>query len=245
MWSNPMKQNHCQRDNHATTQQEKKMLKTEKSITQAYVIQVSTSKAIFHIIDRFKVALISWYCIKHCTTFFNLLLSEFKLDNGLSVLRDFWKSCPTHIQWNSVIMYPQGKWKQVRSNQNTFYPKRDFPHWQDRFHVFTRTICHGRCVSILNVVHYSLSVRWNRLSGHCELENVRENWNRNWKAVDDMLVIRKKKQRKGKKVLLDGKLVCNIRCCAMFCTSYPKNVHVFRLAMPMIDGENVITESTY
>ena len=26
------------------------------------------------------------------------------------------------IQWNSVIMYPQGKWKKVRSNQNTFYP---------------------------------------------------------------------------------------------------------------------------
>ena len=30
------------------------------------------------------------------------------------------------IQWNWVITYPQGKWKEVRSNQSTFYPKRDF-----------------------------------------------------------------------------------------------------------------------
>ena len=86
------------------------------------------------------------------------------------------------VQWNSVITYPQAKWKQVRINQSTFYPKRGFPHWQDRFHVFTRTICHGRCFSVLNVVHYSLFVLWNRLSGHRELENVPVNWNRNWKV---------------------------------------------------------------
>ena len=150
------------------------------------------------------------------------------------------------LQWNSVITYPQGKWKKVRSNQSTFYPKRDFAHWKDRFHVFTRTICHGRCFSVLNVVHHSLFVRWNRLSRDRELENVPGSWNRNWKAVEKMLVIRKKEPKKGKKVLLEGKLVRNIRFCATFCTSYPKkNVHVFRLAMFVIDGENVITECTY
>ena len=133
----------------------------------------------------------------------------------------------SQLQWNSVITYPQGKWKKVRSNQSTFYPKRDFRHWQDWFHVFTRAICHGRCFSVLIVVHYSLFVRWNRLLGHHELENVPGNWNRNWKAVDGMLVIRKQNQRKGKKVLLEGKLVRNIRFCAMFCTSYPKKMYMF------------------
>ena len=28
------------------------------------------------------------------------------------------------IRWNSVITYPQGKWKKVRSKQSTFYPKQ-------------------------------------------------------------------------------------------------------------------------
>ena len=64
--------------------------------------------------------------------------------------------------------------------------------------------------------------------------------------LDEMLVIRKKNQRKGKKVLLEGKLVRNIRFCATFCTCYSKkNVHVFRLAMSVIDVESVITECTY
>ena len=76
------------------------------------------------------------------------------------------------IQWNLVIMYLEGKWKKVPSDESTFYQKRDFPHWQDRFHVFTATICHGRCFSVLNVVHYLLFVRWNRLSGLGELELV-------------------------------------------------------------------------
>ena len=43
----------------------------------------------------------------------------------------------TYKQWDSVITYPHGKWKKVRSNQSTFYPKSDFPHWQHRFRVFT------------------------------------------------------------------------------------------------------------
>ena len=64
------------------------------------------------------------------------------------------------------------KKKTVRCNQSTFYPKRDFPQRQDRFHVFTRMICHGRCFFVLNVVHYSLFVQWNRLSGDREIENV-------------------------------------------------------------------------
>ena len=43
-----------------------------------------------------------------------------------------------------------------------------------------------------------------------------------------MLVIRKKEPKKWQKVLLEGKLVRNIRFCATFCTYYPKkNVHVF------------------
>ena len=46
--------------------------------------------------------------------------------------------------------------------------------------------------------------------------------------LDDMVVIRKKKnQREGKKVLLEGKLVRNIRFCATFCTSYPKKMCMF------------------
>ena len=86
-----------------------------------------------------------------------------------------------YLQWNSVITYPQGKWKRVRTNQSTFYPKRDFPHRQGpRVHA---TICHGRCFkSVLNVVHFSLFAQWNRLSGHRDLENVPGNWNRNWKV---------------------------------------------------------------
>ena len=134
------------------------------------------------------------------------------------------------LQWNSVITYPQGKWKKVRSNQSTFYPKRDFPHRQDRFHVFMRTICQGRCFSVLNVVHYSLFVRRNRLSGHRELENVPGNWNWNWKVGWHARDQKKKNQRKpkiGQKSALGGKLVRNIRFCATFCTSYPKKMYMF------------------
>ena len=103
------------------------------------------------------------------------------------------------VQWNSVITYPQGKWKEVCTNQSMFYPKRDFPHWQDRLHVFTRTFCHGRWFSVLSVVHYSLFVQRNRLSGHRELENVLGNWNRKWKAVNGMPVIRKKRTKERAK----------------------------------------------
>ena len=42
-----------------------------------------------------------------------------------------------------------------------------------------------------------------------------------------MLVIRKKEPKKGQKVLLEGKLVRNIRFCAMLCTSYPKKCTCF------------------
>ena len=77
------------------------------------------------------------------------------------------------------------------------------------------------CFSVLYVVHYSLFVRWNRLSGHRELENVPGNWNRNWKgewhARDQ-----KKEPKKEQKVLLEGKLARNIWFCATFFTSYPK-----------------------
>ena len=123
------------------------------------------------------------------------------------------------IQWNLVITYPQGKWKKARTNQSTFYPKRDFPHRQDRFHVFTRMICHGRCFSVLNVDHYPLFVRWNHLSGHREFVNVPGNWNRNWKVVGRHGRDQKKEPKKGQKVLLEGKMVCNIRFSAAFCTS--------------------------
>ena len=81
--------------------------------------------------------------------------------------------------------------------------------------------------SVLNVVHYSLFVRWNRLSGHRELENVPE-FEIETQLFVDMLVIRwKLNQRKGKRVLLEGKLVRNIRFCATFCTSYPKKLTCF------------------
>ena len=56
----------------------------------------------------------------------------------------------------------------------------------------------GRCFSVLNVIHHSLLVRWNRLSGHRELENVPGNWNRNWR-LDDMLVIRRKRTKESSK----------------------------------------------
>ena len=45
--------------------------------------------------------------------------------------------------------------------------------------------------------------------------------------LDDMLVIRKKEPKKEQKVLLEGKLVRNIRFCATFCTSYPKKMYMF------------------
>ena len=66
--------------------------------------------------------------------------------------------------------------------------------------------------------------RW-LLSWHCELENVREIEIET--ETDDMLVIRKKEQKKGQNVLLEGKLVCNIRFCAAFCTSYQKKMYIF------------------
>ena len=109
------------------------------------------------------------------------------------------------IQWNSVSTYPQGKWKKVRTNRSTFYPKWDSPHWQDRFHVFTRTICHGRCFSTLNVVHYSLFVQWNSLSGHPEHETCREIEIKlkgsGWHARDQ-----KKELKKGQKSAPGGKI---------------------------------------
>ena len=47
--------------------------------------------------------------------------------------------------------------------------------------------------SVLNVIHYSLFVRWNRLSGHRELENVPEfEIDIEIQLFDDMLGIRKK-----------------------------------------------------
>ena len=47
---------------------------------------------------------------------------------------------------------------------------------------------------------------------------------RQWKTCSRS---EKKSQRKGKKVLLEGKLVRNIRFCATFCTSYPKKMYMF------------------
>ena len=107
-----------------------------------------------------------------------------------------YRKFPHYNDPNPPDYVPSGKWKKMhvltkaRCIQYAIF--RDLPHWQDRFHVFTRTICHGRFFFVLNVVQYSLFVRWNRLSGHRGLENVLENWNQDWQAVDVMVVIRKK-----------------------------------------------------
>ena len=63
--------------------------------------------------------------------------------------------------------------------------------------------------------------------GILNLKTCRENWNRNLKGGSHARDQKKKNQRKGKKVLLEGKLVRNIRFCATFCTSYPKKMYMF------------------
>ena len=63
--------------------------------------------------------------------------------------------------------------------------------------------------------------------GIVNLKNVPGNWNQNWKVVWYARDQKKETQRKGKKVLLEGKLVRNIRFCATFCTSYPKKCTCF------------------
>ena len=150
------------------------------------------------------------------------------------------------IQRNSVITYPR-EMKKVRTNQSTFYPKRDFPHWQDRFHVFTRTIYHGRCFSVLNVVHYLLFVRWNRLSGHRELEmcwKIEIETERQWMTC---LWLEKKRTKERAKecswrenwYVISDFVPHSVRLIRK------KNVLFFWLAMSVIDGENIITECTY
>ena len=63
--------------------------------------------------------------------------------------------------------------------------------------------------------------------------------------LDDMLVIRKKEAKKGQKVLLEGNWYVISDFVPRSVRLIRKNVHVFRLAMSVIDGENVITECTY
>ena len=133
------------------------------------------------------------------------------------------------VQWNSVIMYPQGKWKKVRTNQSTFYPKRDFPHWQDRFHVFTWTICHGRCFSAWMAFITRFSYGEIAFQGVVNLKTCREIEIKT-KRLDHMLVIRKKRtQKRAKKCPWGGggELVRNIRFCATFCMYYPKKMYMF------------------
>ena len=150
-----------------------------------------------------------------------------------------------HLQWNSVITYPQGKWKRyevtkVSSIQNAIF-----------FTGRTGSTCsHVRsstedAFSVLNVVHYSLFVRWNHLSGHRELENVPE-FEIETELFDDMLMIWKKWTKERAKSALGGKIGTKypILCLVLYVLS-EKNEHVFRLAMFVIDGENVITECTY
>ena len=86
-------------------------------------------------------------------------------------MQNSWHTITFELSWKikysetRLLRTLMGNEKKVRSNQSTFYPKSDFPHWQDRFHVFTRTICHGRCFSVLDVVHYSPFVRCSRVLG--------------------------------------------------------------------------------
>ena len=122
---------------------------------------------------------------------------------------------------------PSREMKKVRTKQSTFYPRHDFPNWQDRFHVFKRTICHGRCFSVLNVIHYSLFVRWNRLSGHCELENVPESWNQNWKVGWHARDHKKRTKESAKKCSWRENWYAISDFFAMFCTSYPKKMYMF------------------
>ena len=155
----------------------------------------------------------------------SLLLSYCKLKTtNFSMQTNFWKS---HYSETRLLRTLKGNEKRyvvtkVRSIQNVIF-------------LTGRTGSTCSCERsatedaspVLNVVHYSLFVRWNRLSGHRELENVPGNWNRNWKVGWHARDQKKKNQRKGKKVLLEGKLVRNIRFCATFCTSYPKKMYMF------------------
>ena len=133
------------------------------------------------------------------------------------------------LQWNSVIMYPQGDGKtdvltKVRSIQNAIFP--------------TGRIGSGSTCSREQSAMEDSSPSWmlfiTRFSyceiafqGSVSLKTCRE-IEIETERLDDMLVFN---QRKGKKVLLEGKLVRNIRYCATFCTSYSKKKCTF----PFVD----------
>ena len=64
--------------------------------------------------------------------------------------------------------------------------------------MFTPTICHGRCFSVLNVAHYSLFVREIAFQGIVNLKTCRE-IEIETERLDDMLVIRKKRTKERAK----------------------------------------------
>ena len=106
----------------------------------------------------------------------------------LSIFAIFISSC--HTQWNSVITYPQGKWKKVRTNQCTFYPKRGFPHWQDRFHVFTRTICTWKRVgksSEIETERFVWHARDQKKEPKKGQQKCSSSWRENWYVISDFV----------------------------------------------------------
>ena len=131
------------------------------------------------------------------------------------------------VQWNSVITYPQGKWKRyvvtkVRSIQNpilltgmtgsTCWRERSAtedasPFWMSFITRFSYSEIAFRGIVNLKTcreVEIKTERKWNTCS-----------WSK------------KKEPKKWQKVLLEGKLVRNIRFCATFCTYYPKKMYMF------------------
>ena len=64
--------------------------------------------------------------------------------------------------------------------------------------MFTRTICHGRCFSVLNVVHYSFLYGEIAFQGIVNLKTCRE-IEIETERLDDMLLIRKKRTKERAK----------------------------------------------
>ena len=150
-----------------------------------------------------------------------------------------------YVQRNSVISYPQGKLTRYILNKVRFIQNAIFPAgttgftckltWRGIFvpDLFCRSSCSREQSTTENaskfwmsVTRFSLLERWSHLSGYHEHKNVQGNWHRNWKRVDNCIVIRKKTSERAKKCswrvnwnVTSDTVPCSVRL-------IKKNVHI-------------------
>ena len=150
------------------------------------------------------------------------------------------------IQWNLVITYPQGKWKKARTNQKYVLSKTRFSSQAGpvpRVHANDlprKMLLRPECWSLpaFRTVKSPFRASWICKRAR-KLKSKLKGFGRHGRD-------QKKEPKKGQKVLLEGKMVCNIRFfCRVLYVLTEKKVHVFWLAMSVIDGGNVITECMY